>query len=599
VLYINRKMSNSLIYKLLKIIFDIIISSQLSAPLEITTKYINNIGTIPGGIFLCCICGISFQIVFNLYDFFKKPEKQESKEIREPLINNAGLYLYITCFFMILFDQIIMLSVNIIVNMSNSLQLISEYSNHLTSNSLSLLNEIKRNFDLIENANDNNKCLLSLKNNIQNHVTLLSSRIDHFIRINNNYIIYKDRAFKNAEKYNSNQASLYTIVAFFYVLPIIIGALYVYCHHYRLIKYARWAVHFGCIWFIIMSLGSSAWFFVTIFLSKLCNDPNPGFAALVAYFSSDSSDNITGDMFIKHIEYYSSCNNIGALEESLLSISHSTSNLYEIINNNSCSTDKSITDMKLYLQLILRYYDSWAKLVNCKDIKSIFYDDFIETKVCHNLFVGSGTFWFSQNLSVLCLLLAIAILSYAYKVYDSDKFDENGNLIKLKKKRRRIKWYDRRDVSELKKKLKQKLKENDNENNNNENNNNDNNNKDDNNDNDNEDVEKNETTSTIDIEKNGKRNENSSDDESDDEQVEESNPNTIRWPTMMNFTTPEKVASENSDNDIDTVQTRISTFRRASDFFSRKSFNSVTPLPINNEINETEKNKNNNNIIDF
>jgi hypothetical protein len=211
--------------------------------------------------------------------------------------------------------------------------------------------------------------------------------------------------------------------------------------------------------------------------------------------------------------------------------------------------------------------------------------------------------------------LAIAILSYAYKVYDSDKFDENGNLIKPKKKRRRIKWYDRRDVSELKKKLKDKLKENDNENNNKENNNNENNdnenndnnnnNKDDNNGSDNKDVEKNETTSTIDIEKNGKRNsffsnnENSSDDESDDEQVEESNPNTIRWPTMMNFTTPEKVASENSDNDIDTVQTRLSTFRRASDFFSRKSFNSVTPLPINNEINETEKNKNNNDIIDF
>jgi hypothetical protein len=109
--------------------------------------------------------------------------------------------------------------------------------------------------------------------------------------------------------------------------------------------------------------------------------------------------------------------------------------------------------MKIHLQLVLHYYDTWGQLLSCDNIKKTFYDKFIEKDICQNMFVGSGTFWISQQLCVLCTLFAIVILSYAYKVYDSDKFDAEGNLIKLKKKRRKIKWYDVRDVAELRKKM--------------------------------------------------------------------------------------------------------------------------------------------------
>jgi len=203
-----------------------------------------------------------------------------------------------------------------------------------------------------------------------------------------------------------------------------------------------------------MILGSSAWFFVTLFIAKLCTVPKKEFITLITYFLENGDD--LGDAFKEYIEHYTSCKQQGPFEVALSSLTSRTTSIYSSVQEyaNICSQDSgTMTDMKIHLQLVLHYYDTWGQLLSCDNIKKTFYDKFIEKDVCENMYVGTGTFWLSQQLCVLCTLFAIVILSYAYKVYDSDKFDAEGNLIKPKKKRRKIKWYDVRDVAELRKKM--------------------------------------------------------------------------------------------------------------------------------------------------
>ena len=138
------------LYRLLNLIMSSIVTSLLSSPLTMTNKYIQSIATVPGALFLACILSLGIQIAFNLMDAFGTPLKQESKETREPQINSAGLYLYVICFFLILFDQILMLKVDIILNMHSSFKLISDYSDYLTNNSLIILKEIGGIFLLIQ-----------------------------------------------------------------------------------------------------------------------------------------------------------------------------------------------------------------------------------------------------------------------------------------------------------------------------------------------------------------------------------------------------------------------------------------------------------------
>lgn len=448
------------LYLLIDRIMSKIVTSLLTSPLIMTNKYIQTIATIPAALFLVGILSLGIQISFNLMDIFGTPLKQESKEIREPLINNAGLYLYVICFFLILVDQIVMLKVDIIFDMYNSFKLISDYSNYLTKNSLIILEEIKRNLVIIKTDSDKLSCI-TLPNNIDDDVKSLMSRINNVVTAINKFQTYIDTGFINADKYNSDPGSVKSAVVFFYLTPIAFGALYVYCHYNRKLKFARLSVHIGCLWFIVLLLGASAWFFVTIFISKLCSNPKQEFATLVAYLVSSGKDTVTFDRLKDDAEYYSSCKGQGTFDKSILSLTSSTTNLYDAIKDysNTCSMDSTTTsDMKLHLQLLLHYYKTWAELLKCDNMKKVYYDGFIETDVCHSMFVGAGAFWLSQILCSVFTLSAIVALSYAYKLYDSDRFDADGNLIKPKKKRRRIKWYDVRDVTELRKKAAEQAK---------------------------------------------------------------------------------------------------------------------------------------------
>ena len=444
---------SDLLNTLLHIVTESIVSSLLNTPLSMTMEYFKTMAIVPAAIFLVGSCSLGMQIFFNVLDFLAIPQKQEPPEIREPLINKAGLYLYITCFFIILFDQILMTKVDIIFNMRNSFSVMFDYVSYLSNGSLVMLQEIKRNLLIIKTDNDNLACT-ALKNTINNDIGFLSSRITHLTTIGNNFNTRKDAAFENASKYTANQSSIYCSVVIFYIVPVIFAALYVYCHHYRLLNIARYSVVWGSLWFFVMILGSSAWFFVTLFIAKLCTVPKKEFITLITYFLENGDD--LGYAFKEYIEHYTSCKQQGPFEVALSSLTSRTTSVYSSVQEyaNTCSQDSgTITDMKIHLKLVLHYYDTWGQLLSCDNIKKTFYDKFIEKDVCQNMFVGSGTFWLSQQLCVLCTLFAIVILSYAYKVYDSDKFDAEGNLIKPKKKRRRIKWYDVRDVAELRKKM--------------------------------------------------------------------------------------------------------------------------------------------------